>query len=490
MPLDPIRRRLITGSVAGILAPTASRVWGQEIGAPMLALSAYMAAAPDRALPAMAADKAKNHILDTFAAMISGAGLLPGQAAIKFARAYGGPAVATVVASNIACGPIEAALANGVLAHSDETDDSHAPSQSHPGAAVVPAALAAGERFDIDGERFIRAVALGYDVGSRVTMAMGGVTFRNQSHRATHAIAGGFGAAAAAGAAARLNPQQMRWLLDYAAQQSSGIAAWGRDQDHILKAFVFAGMGARSGVTAALLVEAGWTGIDDVFSGESNFFQAYAPGANQGLLTEGLGQRFEIARTDIKKWTVGSPIQAPLDALDILMKRHGFRAAQVRELRVRLAPSVAAVVDGRDMPDVSVQHMLAVMLLDGTASFAAAHDRPRMQAADVLRERAKVSLIADPELAKSLPARPAIVEVVLADGRAFSERVDAVRGTAANPMTREEVVDKARDLIAPVLGAPKADVLIRAVLTLETRASIRSLRPLLQVSAPKLSLIC
>ena len=181
------------------------------------------------------------------------------------------------------CGPIEAALANGVLAHSDETDDSHAPSQSHPGCAIVPAALAAGEQFGIDGTHFLRAVALGYDVGTRVTMTLGGAgSTRTRRHRSTHSIAGIFGAAAAAGCAASLNAQQMRWLLDYAAQQASGIAAWQRDTDHIEKAFVFAGMPARNGVTAALLVQAGWTGVDDIFSGADNFFQAFAPEGRPG----------------------------------------------------------------------------------------------------------------------------------------------------------------------------------------------------------------
>ena len=120
----------------------------------MAKLSAYMSAARDRALPDEVVEKAKQHILDTLAAMVSGSDLAPGRAALKFAREYGGKEVATVVASNILCGPIEAALINGMLAHSDETDDSHAPSQSHPGCAVVPAALAAAERFGIGGTHF------------------------------------------------------------------------------------------------------------------------------------------------------------------------------------------------------------------------------------------------------------------------------------------------------------------------------------------------
>jgi 2-methylcitrate dehydratase PrpD len=123
----------------------------QDVSPLMQQLSAYMGAATTRVLPDEVIEKAKQHILDTFAAMISGSGLPPGRAALEFARAYGGREIATVVASNIVCGPIEAAFANGVLAHSDETDDSHGPSRSHPGVSVVPAAFAAGEQFAITG---------------------------------------------------------------------------------------------------------------------------------------------------------------------------------------------------------------------------------------------------------------------------------------------------------------------------------------------------
>ena len=314
-------------------------------------------------------------------------------------------------------------------------------------------------------------------------MAMGGFVFGNESHKDTHAIGGVFGAAAAAGCAAGLNAQQMRWLLDYTAQQSSGINAWQRDTDHIEKAFVFGGMPARSGVTGAMLVQAGWTGVDDVFSGEDNFFQAYAPKADPSQLAEGLGTRFEIARTDIKKWTVGSPIQAPLDALELLIKANGIKAADVREVVIRLAPAVGSVVDNRAMPDVSVQHMAAVMLMDGTASFRAAHDRARMSEPATLAVRSKIRLVPDDELTKRLPARDAIVEVTLNDGRKLTQMVHAVRGTAANPMTREEVVAKARDLTAPVLGAATSERLIATVLAIESLSDIRGLRPLLQRSA-------
>ena len=272
----------------------------------------------------------------------------------------------------------------------------------------------------------------------------------------------------------------MRWVLDYASQQAAGYAIWGRDTDHIEKGFVFGGMPARNGVTAALLVRSGWNGVDDVFSGEDNFFQVNAPAGTPATLIERLGERFEIVNTDIKKWTVGTPIQAPLDAIDTMRRKRAFDADEVTTVAVRLAPTVGVVVDNRDIPDICLQHMVAVMLIDKTASFHAAHDKPRMKDADVLRQRAKVTYVPDASLAALLPARVAVVEVTLKDGTRLSERVEAVRGTVRNPMPRAEVVDKARDLIAPVLGAATAQKLIDTVLGIESVKDVRTLRPLLQ----------
>ena len=458
--------------IAGLAADSTSPV--------MTKLSAYMSEARDRALPDDVMEKAKQHILDTFAAMVSGSELPPGRAAIKFARAYGGEKIATVIGSNVLCGPIEAALTNGLLAHSDETDDSHAPSESHPGSSVVPATLAVGEQFGIDGNHFIRAVTLGYDIGPRVNLTLGGQQYRVETHRATHSIAGNFGAAAAAGCAVSLNAQQMRWLLDYASQEASGIAAWQRDTDHIEKGFVFAGGPARNGVTAALLVQSGWTGVDDVFSGADNFFQANQHPASPAEMIEKLGERYEITRTNIKKWTVGSPIQAPLDALENLLKKHPFNAEQVQTVNVRVATEEASIVDNREVPDICMQYMVAVMLIDKTASFKAAHDKPRMQDPEILQQRAKVHLIKDSELQQRMPRREAIVEVTLTGGTKLVEHVEAVRGTAENPMSRDEVAAKSRDLMVPVLGAANTTSLIEKILALENVKNIREFRPLLQ----------
>lgn len=477
--MQTTRRTLIKGAAA--LAITSRIVRAANPPGPVITkLADYMAGAAGRALPEQALEHTKHHLLDTLAAMVSGTELPPGKVALAMAKAHQGEKTATIVGGNVLCGPIEAALVNGMLAHSDETDDSHAPSQSHPGCSIVPAALAACENFGTDGTRMLRAVALGYDVGTRATMTLGGLKFQMASHRSSHSIAGTFGSAAAAGCAAGLNAQQMRWVLDYAAQQASGIAAWQRDSEHIEKSQVFGGWPARNGVSAALVIQIGGTGVDDIMTGPDNFIMAFNPSANPETLIDKLGERFEVSRTNIKKWTVGSPIQAPLDALELMRKKKPFDAAQVQKVVVRVAPNDANTVNNREMPDICLQHMVAVMLLDKTASFAAAHDKPRMQDAAVLRERAKVQLVPDEEMEKLKPARVSIVEVTLADGTMLSERVEAVRGTAQNPMPREEVVAKARDLMAPILGTAKAGQAIQKVLALETVKDIRELRPLLQ----------
>jgi 2-methylcitrate dehydratase PrpD len=475
-----INRRNFMRATATLAASPRAFAQTSGISSMMQTLSDYMAASGSRALPAAAMEHTKHHLLDTLASMISGSELLPGQAAQRYIRDHGGKGAASVAGTMLTAAPSDAALANGVMAHADETDDSHNASRSHPGCAVVPAALAVAEELDADGQRLLRAIALGYEVGTRVLLSMGGAQFSYESSLSTHSIGGNFGAAAAAACLAGLDARQMRWTLDYAAQQSSGIIAWRRDTDHIEKAFVFGGMPARNGVTSALVVQSGWNGVDDVFSGADNFFQAYAPKAQPERMVEKLGEQYEITQTDIKKWTVGSPIQGPLDAIEAIRNRRPFTAEDVRRVTVRLAPSVAAVVDNRDIPDICLQHMVAVMLLDKTVSFHAAHDKPRMQDPTILRERAKVSLVGDQELAKLLPARVTIVDVELTDGTHILERIAAVRGTPRNPMSRTEVMEKARDLTAPVIGQQKSERLIETVYAIETMTSIRSLRPLLQ----------
>jgi 2-methylcitrate dehydratase PrpD len=450
------------------------------VSPPMAALSAYVAGALGRRLPEEVAAKTKLHLLDTLAAMLSGARLRPGRLAIAFARGQGGRREAAVAGTRLRTAAINAALANGILAHADETDDSHLAGLFHPGCAVVPAALAVAERQRQSGAALLNAVALGYDVGVRVNLARGLKERPPRSGHSTHSVGTVFGAAAAAAALLGLDARRARHALSYAAQQASGLTSWSRDEEHVEKAFDFGGMPARNGVTAALIVAAGGSGVDDVLSGPGNFFTAFADAPRPDALADGLGRRYEILDATIKKWCVGSPIQAALDALQALMGRHRLAAGDVAELTVELPDDRAHIVDDRAMPDICVQHLLAVMLLDGTVGFAAAHDYGRMRDRRVRELRARMRLLPNPELTRALPPRQAIVAVRTRDGRELRQRTRAVRGTPANPMHADEVEAKALDLIRPAIGAARAGRLIQAVRGLERVKDCRALGDLVQ----------
>jgi 2-methylcitrate dehydratase PrpD len=442
-------------------------------------LSEYIASALARPLPEEVAEKANCHLLDTLAATVSGARLLPGKRAIAYVRAQGGRRQATVVGSRIVTTAVNAALAGGMSAHADETDDSHAGGRFHPGCAIVPAALATAELADRDGTSLLRALVLGYDIGARFVMALGlgGVYARPHS---THSLGGLFGAAAAAGALLGLEARRVRFQLSYAVQQASGLAYWMRDKEHIEKAFDFGGMPARDGVAAATMVAAGFTGVEDPLAGERTFFEAFAQAPRPEALVDGLGSRFEIMGSSIKRWPAGAPIQAALDALETLMRVHGLGAEDIAELTVRLPDDRIHLVDDRDVPSLCAQHLLAVLLLDGALGFGAAHDRERMRDPAVLALRARIRLLPDSALTLALPPRQAIVESTTRDGRQLREHARAVRGTPENPMDRPEVEAKALDLLAPVLGAERARALAEQVWRIERVKAVRALRPLLQ----------
>ena len=447
----------------------------------MSCLSKYIVEAGGKSLPETVSEEAKHHILDTIAAMVSGSQLRPGKLAIEFIRMQGGTPEAQIIGADFLTTAINAAMANGFMAHADETDDSHAPSLTHPGCAIVPAALAVGERENVSGEAFLRAVVLGYDISSRIARVMGKGPYRIQGH-ATHSIGPLFGATAAAANLARLNPRQVCHALAYTGQQASGITSWPRDEEHVEKAFVFAGMGARNGVTSALFVKHGFTGEDDIFSGDSNFLEVFCPGRGDlSIWVDNLGSHYEISVTNIKKFCVGSPIQAAADAMTALVQEHRLTVDKVKKIDIHLPPMGAQIVNNRAMPDINCQYIVAVILLDGQLTFKAAHSYERMLDPKVRAVEARVNLIGDLQFSGQERQRPGLVRVHLEDGRIVEKLVPAVRGTADNPMTRAEIETKSQDLLQDVLGTKRANALIKSIWELDNMNSMRDLRSLLCV---------
>jgi 2-methylcitrate dehydratase PrpD len=482
------RRRLLqgAGSVAAAASlPLGARADNATAQTPPVAVAdltgrvaRYMAAARQQTLPPDIAREARHRILDTIGAMVSGAKLKPGELAIRFARAQGGVPEASIVTTGIRVSAVNAALVNGMFGHADETDDFEPVTKAHPGCAVVPAALAMGERVGCSGRELLNAVVLGYDLCCRWLLALGSSHVR-ATHRSAEGVSSTIGAAAAAASMARLDETGMRYALSYASQQVSGVWSWERDLEHVEKAFDFSGMGARNGVTAAIMAQLGFTGVADVLEGEHNALEAHSAEPRPEEMARGLGTRFFVTETAIKTFSVGYPIQAALDAFLTLRRQHALTVETVDRVTATLPEDGARIVDNRAMPDVNLQYLIAVALIDGMVSFDASHSYERMKDPKVLATKSRVRLVADRSMMDPAAPRSARVEVQLRDGRNFTHFTRHAPGTKENPLDTAGVNAKARSLMAPVLGARRCETVIEAVNGLEQISNVRDLAALL-----------
>ena len=487
-PFHRLTRRRMLESGAGLLAAAAlppAAAAGQaaretSAGAPDLTgrVARYMVAARQQPLPPDVLRETRHRVLDTVAAIVSGARLKPGEMAVRFVRSQGGTPEASVLATGIRTSVINAALVNAMFAHADETDDFEPVTKAHPGCSVVPAALAIGERENRSGQDLLRAVALGYDLCCRWLMALGPNHVR-ATHRSAEGVSATMGAVAAAASMAQLDERAMRYALSYAAQQVSGVWSWERDVEHVEKAFDFAGMGARNGVTAAVMAQAGFSGVPDVLEGEHNALEAHSAQPRPEEMAANLGRRFYVTETAIKTFSVGYPIQSALDALLTLRRDHGLTPSNVDRIIARLPEDGAGIVNDSAMPDVNLQYLMAVALIDGAVSFDASHSFDRMKDPQVLAVKQRVQLVGDRSLMDPAAPRSANVEVRLRDGRTVSHFTRFAPGTKENPIDTEAVAAKARSLIAPVLGEQRCEAVIRRINTLETLPSVRDLVALL-----------
>jgi 2-methylcitrate dehydratase PrpD len=267
--------------------------------------------------------------------------------------------------------------------------------------------------------------------------------------------------------------------LSYAAQQAGGIGSYIRAQDHVEKAFVLGGMPARNGVTAARLAQTGACGTADPFVGERNFLQAFSRDPQPEELVRGLGKNFEILQTSIKQFCVGSPIQAPLEALLAVVEQHPLIADDVERIVVRLPVERAATVNNRDIPDINLQHILALALVHGKVTFANAHDDGMLDLSPVHDLKSRIELVGDPALRDAEFPRQVDLTIITRAGQRFAKHLMTYRGTPENPATTDEVEAKARNLVAPVTGPEQGEALIRAISKLENIKDMREFRSLL-----------
>jgi 2-methylcitrate dehydratase PrpD len=191
-----------------------------------------------------------------------------------------------------------------------------------------------------------------------------------------------------------------------------------------------------------------------------------------------LGRRFYVNETAIKTFSVGYPIQAPLDALSNLLARHQVNPADIEHIDVTIDERGAYTVNRRRMTSINIQHLMAIMLIDGDITFASSHDETRARDPAVARLKKRIRLSGSAQLSRAKTTQ-AVVEITTRSHRRLRYHTRAVRGTATNPMSRDEVAAKSRGLLTPLLGTRRAERLIETVWNIERVSDVRRLRPLL-----------
>lgn len=254
--------------------------------------------------------------------------------------------------------------------------------------------------------------------------------------------------------------------------------------EHIEKAFVFAGMGARDGLHAALMAQAGFRGVRGALDHPGGWMRSalFRDGdGDRAYLIAELGARSELPLTAFKRFPVGGPTQPAVEALLSLLPR--INSSQVQAVRIEMPGRWEAFRDAA-MPALNLRYLAAIILIDRRLDFVAAQSLTRMaqdpQVSDLMR-RVEISHDPDQEAAPGQPrTESARVTVQLTDGREETAYVPHVLGFPSHPMSPADVEAKAMDLMTPGLGEARAEAVVAAVRGLEDLADSRTLIDLIR----------
>ncbi|MBN9427177.1 MAG: MmgE/PrpD family protein [Burkholderiales bacterium] len=346
-----------------------------------------------------------------------------------------------------------AALINGAAAHAAEVDDSFRDAMYHPGAATIAAALAAAQSCGADGLAFLRAVVLGYEVSTRIGVAMGREHYKYWHNTGT---VGTFGAAASAAYLLQLDEAAFAHALATAATFAAGLQQAFR-MDSMSKPF-HPGRAAEGGLLAAQLAARGITGSLDIFEGEAGFGRAMSGKADWSHVGETLGRDFNITRLTFKNHIGCGHAFPAIDGALALQRQHGIDAADVEQVHVatyKPALDIACYMNPATDNEArfSIPFVVATALVHGSVRMAAYEPQrladPRTRA---LLERVSVSV--DPEIDAGFPGRRAArVEITLRDGRRLVHLQPNRKGDPEQPLDDPELESKLVELAQPVIGA-------------------------------------
>lgn len=446
---------------------------------PLLRFARWAEAFVAAPLDAAIARHAKRAILDWFAATYPGADMPPARILERaLASTEGDGGRSTLLTSGCRTSVRTAALVNGVASHTAELDDIYREGIFHPGSPSIAAALALGEHLDVPGDRFLRAVIVGYELSNRVAANIQPAHYRFWH---TTGTAGAFGAATAAAVLLDLDAERHAHALATAATMAAGLQQAFRS-DAMSKP-LHAGHAADAGTLAALGAEHGYTGALDILEGAAGFGAAMSDAPGWDACFDDLGTMFTIAAVTPKSHASCGHAFAPIDAALELRAAGDLSSAQIVGVEVgtyRVATEVAGNPDPRTDFEAkfSIPFGVATALVRGSVRLEAF--RPEaLTDTEVRRLVSSTRLVTDPELDGLFPnGRAARVRLELSDGRVLETTRRTRKGDPDDPLTDDEMQAKYDELVAPSIGADAARALSDRIWDLEGVTSLRDLLPL------------
>ena len=462
-------------------------------------LGAFAVAARDGGVPVEVATSVRQRILDILGLCVAAHRLDTSAAIVDHVLETGGTPGATIVGGDTRVTPAQAALVNGVLAHSLDYDDTHLPSVLHPSASVAPAALAAAEEAGADGEALVRAIAVGLEVAVRLGMAgydeeLGNSVFFEHGQHAT-SITGAMGSAVAAVLLRGGGPDDVVNALGLTASMASGVIEANRTGGTVKR--LHCGLAAQAGVTSAQLVRHGFTGPPTVLEGRFGFFEAWLHGRYRSqAVTEGLGHDWSVPGIFFKPYPANHFTHAVIDA-GIALRERGVRPDDVASIEVGVAASVIRTIgepiEGKRTPMTGYQaqfsgpYAVVAGLLGGGGLGVGLDDFTDALAQEPQRRElmARVSVVADAECTSIFPHQfPAVVTVTTRAGEHLREAVLATRGGPQRPLADEELATKFHDNVRGRVEPERAAAAARAVLALGAGDSVTDILELLAPPRP------
>ena len=406
------------------------------------ALARFASALQLADVPALDVERATQCLVDAVGVALLGSTLPWARMATRYAEHYGATGTSRVIGSPVRLSAPLAALANGVAAHAFELDSLRKPGAGvHPGAVLMPVALALGEELHSSGTEVLAAIIAGCEVMFRIGMA----SRHSSESLGFHApgLSGPFGAAIVAGRLLRLDSARLCQALGIAGSLCSGLLAFAKADNGAMVKRLHLGRAAESGILAARLAETGFEGPDTILEGSFGFLAAYCSESDPALLTAGLGQHWETRNLCIKRYPCHVTAHTPVESARALREEHRFNADEVSAICVRASAKVVSQHAARTALDVmavqySVPFCVAIALLDDA-------DDPFAFGERALGNR-QIAALAAKVVCETWPEAPSAwasdVRITLRDGRTVQRANDDFLGTPTRPLSREQLQAK------------------------------------------------